>query len=467
MINRKQIFTAGFWIVGAFGLSQLLRLGSNLIVTRLLVPEMFGLMAIVYVVLYGIAMFSDLGLWAFIVRHKDANNEKLLDTVWTIQVVRGWIMLFVIAVFAGALIFITKVLDIDIGGVYGDEQLPSLLIIVGLTAMINGYKTMAPAIESRKLNRGRLEVVDLIAQIFGTSVMLALAWHFRSIWALGAASIIATIVNVALTYKIFSYRHHLAWNKEIVKEVFAFGKWIFIASALTYLAQQGDKLIFASHISAAELGVYSIAIMLIGAIEGILEQLNYKIGFPLLCEIVNSSPNKLKEKYYYIRLRMDLFIFIIIGILIAIAPTIIEFLYDERYSSAGQMMQILSFSLIGVCMSKLGLECLSALNITKIRMKVMLCRFITVFIGLPILFNYYGLLGAIWGVVIGGVAGLPVQYIEMNKQNIFSLYLEIRVLPMILVSYILTSLAIDYSGFTLLIIDLINEIIALGGFINE
>jgi len=463
MINRKKIFTAGFWIVGVFGLSQLLRLGSNLIVTRLLAPEMFGLMAIVYVVIHGIGMFSDLGIWAFIVRHKDANNEKLLDTVWTMQVVRGWIMFFLIAIFAGALVCISKVLYINLDGVYGDEQLPSLLIIVGLTAIVSGYKTMAPAIESRKLNRGRLEVIDLIAQICGISVMLVLAWYFRSIWALVSASIVATIVNVALTYKFFLYRHHLAWNKEIVKEVFAFGKWIFIASALTYLAQQGDKLIFASHISAAELGVYSIAVMLIGAIEGILEQLNYKIGFPVLCEIVNSSPHKLKEKYYHIRLRMDLFIFIIIGILIAISPTIIDFLYDERYSSAGQMMQVLSFSLIGICMSKLGLECLSALNITKIRMKVMLCRFLTVFIGLPLLFNYYGLVGAIWGVVIGGIAGLPVQYIEMNKQNIFSLYLEIRVLPMILVSYILTSLVIDYAGFTSTIINLINEISDLGG----
>jgi len=438
-MDRKKIFTAGFWILGAFGLSQLLRLGSNLIVTRLLAPEMFGLMAIVQVVLHGIGMFSDLGLWAFIVRNKEGTNKKLLDTVWTIQVIRGWLIFLIVGVLAGALVFISEVLNIDIGAIYGDEQLPLLLIIVGLTAVITAHKTMAPAIESRELNRGRLEVIDLISQICGISMMLSIAWNFHSIWALVSAGVVAKMVNVVLTYKLFSYRHQFAWNKEIVKEVFTFGKWIVGASVLSYLALQGDKLIFASYVSASELGVYSIAFMLAGVVSSILDKLTSKIGLPVFSRIVAESPGKLKDKYYFIRLRQDFIVFTLIGGLIAIAPTLIDFLYDDRYYDAGWILQILSISLVGFVMTRLGLSCLTALGCTKIRMHIMLVKSLMIFIGLPILLNKYGLEGAVWGVTLSAFVGIPIQYVEMNRKGVFSFIKEVRVLPVVGISYFLST----------------------------
>ena len=171
MVNRKTIITAGIWVAGIFGLSQLLRLGSNIVVTRLLEPEMFGLMAMVYVVMHGVNMFSDLGFWTFIVRHKQGTEAKLLDTVWTMQVVRGWLIFLMIALIAMSLVLLGS-LKINLGDIYGNDKLPVLLLVVGMTAVMAGYKTMAPAIVSRELKRGRLESIELIAQICGATIML-------------------------------------------------------------------------------------------------------------------------------------------------------------------------------------------------------------------------------------------------------------------------------------------------------
>jgi len=448
-MDRRKVVIASFWVVGVFGVSQLLRLGGNLVVTRLLEPEMFGLMAIVYIVMQGVVMFSDLGFWAFIVRHENGTEERLLNTVWTMQVLRGWLMFFGIVMLAIILIINNRILHIDLGYIYSDSKLPFLLIVIGLTSIVGGYKTLASAVESRELKRGRLELIELIAQLIGTGVMLFWAWKLPSIWALASAGVIASIVNVVLTAKLFDYKHKLAWDRDIVTEVFDFGKWIFIASILTYLAQQGDRLILGSYISAQELGIYSIAFMLIGAISSVLDQLNYKIFFPIFSKVVNSnlSTQKLRQKYYFIRLRQDVVVFFIAGALIATSPKIIEILYDDRYLSAGWMMQILSFSLIGLGLTKLGMECLSALGITKIRMHIMFCRALSVFIGIPILFYYYGFLGAIWGVVLGSFSGIPIQYMEMKKQNIFSLFSEIRMLPMIIIGYLLGCFLCEYPIF--------------------
>jgi O-antigen/teichoic acid export membrane protein len=235
-------------------------------------------------------------------------------------------------------------------------------------------------------------------------------------------------------------RHQFAWDKKVTSELFSFGKWIFLASILTFLGQQGDRLIFASYISVAQLGVYSIAFMLTEAVTNILNQMIEKIWYPVLSKIANEHPHKLKEIYYKLRLKQDFFIFLAIGILIRISPDVIEYLYDERFHGAGWMMQILSFSLIGLALSKVGLECLSVLGFTKVRMTVMLIRSLSVFIGLPQLFYYYGFYGAIWGVVLSSFISIPVQFFEMRKQNVFSFVKEIRMLPMVFIGYLSSQL---------------------------
>ncbi|MFC6638676.1 oligosaccharide flippase family protein [Sulfitobacter sediminilitoris] len=58
------------WIVLGYGASQAIRLASNLILTRLLFPEAFGLMALVGVVTVGLTLFSDVGIAPSIAQSK-------------------------------------------------------------------------------------------------------------------------------------------------------------------------------------------------------------------------------------------------------------------------------------------------------------------------------------------------------------------------------------------------------------
>ena len=77
------------WVVLTSGLGHVLRLGSNLILTRLLVPEMFGLMSIASTVGTILAMLSDIGLRQAVVRSTRGDDKGFLDTAWTIQIVQG------------------------------------------------------------------------------------------------------------------------------------------------------------------------------------------------------------------------------------------------------------------------------------------------------------------------------------------------------------------------------------------
>ncbi|PHS68221.1 MAG: hypothetical protein COB23_09610 [Methylophaga sp.] len=437
MSDKKLLITASLWVVGAFGLSQIIRLVGNLVVTRLLEPEMFGIMAIAFVVMHGLAMFSDLGLWAFIVRHKTGTDQRVLDTVWSMQLVRGWIM-FIVLVFSVLFFSMLKSYsNIEFSGVYGQEVLPLIIIIVGFTAVINGYKTMAPAILSRELKRGRLELIDLASQFFGVAAMLIWAWFSPSIWSLVSAGIFTSVISVTLTYKIFSHRNKFVWDKKIVNEVFHFGKWIFIASVLTYIAQQGDRLFFGATISAAQLGIYSIAFMLASTVINIAQQLTSKILFPAFSKAVNDNHRRLKTVYYKARVKLDFAVYMSAGMLYVIAPTLINILYDERYINAGWMLQILTILIVGTSITSVAQESLTALGLTKVRMQVMLIRSLGLLVGLPLLFNLYGFEGAIWAVALNPWLGLPMIYWKQHNNDLLSWIGEIKMIPTLIIGYFL------------------------------
>jgi O-antigen/teichoic acid export membrane protein len=94
-VMRSSAFTA----LG-YGASQAMRLASNLVLTRLLFPEAFGMMALVSVFIVGLTMFSDVGVGPSILQHRRGDDRDFLNTAWTVQVIRGgilWIMTLALA----------------------------------------------------------------------------------------------------------------------------------------------------------------------------------------------------------------------------------------------------------------------------------------------------------------------------------------------------------------------------------
>jgi O-antigen/teichoic acid export membrane protein len=435
--QNKKLFIASFWVILIFGLSQILRFGSNLIVTRILEPEIFGVMAVVSVVIFGVTMFTDLGLWAFVVRHKTPEDPHVLNVVWTLQVLRGWAMFSFIALMIIIFVIASKKMPNHFQGVYADPRLPLLILVASISSVISGYTTMVSPLMSLKFELRKLELINFFSQTTSVIVMLILVWVYPSIWVLLSAGLLSAIVSTLSSYYFFPFRHKLVWDKAIAKEVFHFSKWIVIASALTYLFSQGDRLFFAGKIDASQLGVYSLAFMLAATLISVTQMLASKIVFPIFANIVNNNRQSLKDKYYKIRLYLDAPLFLAAGLLIALGPLIVSILYDARYSDAGWILQILAFAVIGETLLTVSMECLSALSITKIRMWVMVVRTLALFIGLPFFFNHYGFYGAIWVVAVNALLALPLVYYTLARNSVFSLIREIRMLPLLGLGYVL------------------------------
>ena len=93
--KRTAIVKLG-WTTVSYGIVQVIRLLSNVILARLLAPPLFGLMLIVNTIRTGVELLSDVGINQNIVSHKEGASPDFVDTAWTLQMLRG---LFLGAVF--------------------------------------------------------------------------------------------------------------------------------------------------------------------------------------------------------------------------------------------------------------------------------------------------------------------------------------------------------------------------------
>ena len=89
------------WTVGTFGLLQCVRLATSVVLTRLLAPELFGIMVIFNSLKAGIELLTDVGIGQSIIYNRNAENPDFYNTAWTLAAIRGvilWIVACVVTV---------------------------------------------------------------------------------------------------------------------------------------------------------------------------------------------------------------------------------------------------------------------------------------------------------------------------------------------------------------------------------
>lgn len=325
--------SGSFWTAVRFAGEYGLRLGSNLILTRILVPEAFGLMALVSVLMTGLAMFSDVGITAIVVQNKRGDEPAFLDTVWTLQVLRGAILTAFAALLATPM-----------ARFYDQPDLQPLIWVASLTALISGFNSIALVKLQRHLRVKKLVAIELAAQFWSNAVTITWALIEPSVWALVWGGLVGSFGKMVLSH-LFAREHrcHFAWERESIRQLVDFGKWIFLSTVLFFLAGQSDRLIFGRLFSVGQLGVFSIAMTFATIPTQVIWRIGNAVVFPALSRRRETEAGLVPV---YRRAQMPLLVLggLPVIVLLATAPELIEILYDPRYADAGWMLQLLAIA---------------------------------------------------------------------------------------------------------------------------
>ena len=140
----QRMWRAAQWLLGSSIASQGLRLLSSLVLTRLLMPEAFGLVAAVQTVYLGLVLFSDVGVWQSVVNAPEthARDPRFLGTALSVQLARGGLLAALVLGLAGVAVLAQTNGWASAGNVYSDPRLPPMLAFFALVALVQGCESM-------------------------------------------------------------------------------------------------------------------------------------------------------------------------------------------------------------------------------------------------------------------------------------------------------------------------------------
>ncbi|MEX3772715.1 oligosaccharide flippase family protein [Pseudomonas sp. MYb118] len=445
-LRRRAIF-AGAWNLGALITSQAIRLGGNLIMARLLMPEMFGIMVIATTVSVVLHLLSDVGFRQNIIQSPRGDDPAFLNTVWTVQIIRGFILFAFTLLIAGCSWF-TQLLHLwPDQSTYAAPQLPLVLAVTGFSAIIYGFQSTKVDVAVRDFQQKKVVLAEFISQLAGLLTMLVIGYFTRSIWALVGSGLVAALAMTLLGHFWFpGVRNRLHWDRAALQEVVVFGRWMLLSSAVGVLAMNGDRIWFGGSMSANELGVFSIAVLILGALQLGMARLLGAVALPAFSEAARvNDKERLHLLYDRFKLLFDGVSLFICGLFWVISPLLISILYDERYAEAGHMLAILSLSFF-TWRFAVAHQVWLALGLTKYQAMDNIIRAVSLWVLLPLLLAIGGVHYAIWGVALHALPTVFLVVYVNRKVGLFDLKRELVVLPLALVGVVCGEVVLEIAG---------------------
>ncbi|MEP0954808.1 MAG: oligosaccharide flippase family protein [Paracoccaceae bacterium] len=381
-----------------FAGGQLLRLISNLILVRLLFPEIFGLMTIVQVFLVGLAMFSDIGLNSAIVQSKRGDDPAFLNTGWTMQVIRGFLLWMMTWALAG-----------PAAEFYGQEMLRQLLPAVGLTAFLQGFLSTKVVTAQRHLLLGRTTVLELGSQAVNIIVTIGLVLIWPSVWSIVAGGIIGMCCKVAMSHCYFpGPANRFQFERTAFDELFNFGKFIFLSSICGFLINNGDRAILGTFVSLTELALYNIAFFFASVPLLLTMRLVSQVMMPLYRERPTEASAENRRAIAKARAMITGTMMTGTLILALIGDWMIRFLYTPEYHGAGPILVFFAIAVLpGVIIASYSSLLMGRGNSRGFFLILLLTAIVqtaALYFGI----GHYGIVGAVFAQAIAAFVTYPL-----------------------------------------------------------
>ncbi len=246
MSNNVEKITANFlWRfferVGAQGVKLLV----EIILARILLPDDYGLIALVTVFITILNVFVDSGLGNALIQKKNADDLDF-STVFWFNIV--WCLILYLLLFASSPL---------IARFYKRMELTPVLRVLGLQVIISGVKNVQQAYVSRTMQFRKFFFATLGGTIGAAVIGIWMAYRGFGVWALVAQHLFNTLVDTIILWITVRWRPILAFSLARFKGLFSYG-WKLLASALIdTVFKEIRQLVIGKVYSSTDLAFYN------------------------------------------------------------------------------------------------------------------------------------------------------------------------------------------------------------------
>ncbi len=388
-------------------MQAVIRLGSSLVLTRVLLPEAYGTIAVLISIIYVIGNIVDTNVTLFIVRDKNAEEPRYLNTAWTIRLIRCLLSAVVLLVFAP--LIATKIYD-----------LPGLTVplrVFSLWFLFDGVETMAFPLAIRR-KQARLQMYsELAGSVLSATFSIGYCYRYHTFWGIAFAVLLSRLWMTALSYYFYrELRPRIFIDRAAAREILVYSKFTIPSSLLTLSLNQFDKVVFLRLFDLRLLGLYSLASNIAGSIETLISKISQAVLYPRCAQNFRDNPDTSTRRYYTENTTLFASIIAMPAALSGAAHLVVTVLYDTRYSEAGNILEALAIRALFLSFACPAEDLLISAGQFHVILMGNILRTAWIVLGSLIGYYFLGFSGFVFGLSLSGLPPL-VYYLWLQHSK--------------------------------------------------
>jgi O-antigen/teichoic acid export membrane protein len=327
---KAKVFRGGAWIgtwtVGA----QVLRFVRNIVLTRLLAPEVFGMMAIVLSAASIFHTMTDIGVKEALVQNPRGTEERYTNAAWWLTLGRS-LLLYLVA-FASAP---------WVSRFYGNPELAPLLRVAFVAVIFDGVLSSRAYVAMKEMKFGKWAAINHGGGILGIIITLVLILFIRNIWALVIGSVAESAGSCILSYILCPHVPSFSWDAEAFRDLLRFAKGLIGLSFLNFIFARTDVFVLAKLFSPVALGLYVMAVYLAQTPSSLVMNLFGQTLLPTFAQI-QDNPQRTSRILLQITSATLLIGMPIVVFILFSGTSILKVFYGQRYGIASASFMVAS-----------------------------------------------------------------------------------------------------------------------------
>ncbi|MBA9025653.1 lipopolysaccharide biosynthesis protein [Peribacillus huizhouensis] len=435
-LKRKTI-SGLFWSFADLVANQGIQFILQIILARLLLPEHFGLIAMIAIFIAISNSIIDSGFTQGLIREKDANQEDY-STAFYFNLFMAFVMYIVIFILADT-----------ISAFFGEDQLVPILKVLSLVLIFNSFGIIQRVLLIKKVDFRTQTKINIISGIISGIVGIIFALKGYGVWSLVVKTLLMQLIQSLLLCFFIKWIPSFVFNVNSFKRLFGFGSKLLVSGLIDTIYNNIYFIIIGRVFSTAQLGYYTNAVKLRDITSQSITASVQRVTYPVLSGMQEDG-ERLKHGFRKI-IKTSAFInFPIMLGLAAIANPLIHLFYGDKWTSS-----ILYFQLLCVAGMLYPLHAIN-LNILQVKgrsdlfllLEIIKKSVLTVFIILSLWFQL-GIIGLIWAAILNSFVSLFINTYFSAKEISYALKEQITDLVPIFVMTIFMVGVVSLSGMIL------------------
>jgi O-antigen/teichoic acid export membrane protein len=270
----------------AQGVNFLIRVGSLMILARLLDPKDFGLVGMVTAVIGVFGIFKDAGLSMVTIQRPTISNEEVSTLFW-LNILVGCLLGAISLGMAPIMV-----------GFYGEPALFWVTAALGTGFVFNAAGVQHAALLQRDLRFRTLSVVEILSQSASAILGIVMALGGYGYWALVGMTATNPIVFSACLWFTTGWVPGKPHRGVGIGSMVRFGGTTVLNGLVTYISSNLEKILVARFWGAEALGIYGKAFQLISIPS---ENLNGATGGVLFAGLSRLQGDTDRFKRYFLK----------------------------------------------------------------------------------------------------------------------------------------------------------------------